>query len=272
MPSPCGSGLTLFDTGWFIDNPHLTDIASELYGHFSRNPTLVRPSAPCVNVYLNPDLVAETHGERSPYTQIIFSEKGYLQPSARYEIREEFVLSDLEATANSREYVLFLAPNRPTPPEWSEYTTVKEKSVLSRLFFHYREEAALRLSELIEIIAENPDDDDVLLPESLEYAANFFIEHQPPYSPFGTIAAGNDGVVSVEWRLPMTLPPDHRWKNCDGILSMRFLPSGKITFVGETREVGDESPFFEIGEEPHNIAYSHVAPFFNYLRLFDDLS
>ena len=270
-PALGGSALTLLDADSFLYQPHKTVIADELYGHSWRNQTLVRPSALSVYVYSNTDAAVETCDERSPYTQILFSEERYSQHYARYEIREEIAFSDLEALSKSRECVLFLALSRPTWPEWSEFTTDIEKSVLNRLYFQYREEAALRLNKLIEIIAENPDDDDVLLSESLRYAANFLIEYQPPYSPFGTIVAGNDGVVSIEWRLPMTLPPDERWKNCDGILSMRFLPSGKITFVGETRVVGDENPFFEIGEEPHNIAYGQVAPFFNGLRMLDDL-
>lgn len=267
--------MTSFDLGSFYDDPYHAGVATGPQGQSSRNPTFVRlnTSAAVVhfdNVFLNTDFGTETYDERLPYSHILFSDERYSQPFERFEIREVIELSDLEVPSKSRECVLFFALNRPTLPEWSEYTTDTEKSVLNRLFFQYREEAAQRLNELIEIIAENPDDDDVLLPNSLRHAANFLVDHQPPYSPYGTLVAGNDGVVSIEWRLPMTLPPDHRWKNCDGILSMRFLPSGKITFVGETRGVGDENPFFEIGEEPHNVAYGQVAPFLNKLRVLDD--
>ena len=266
-----GSALPSFNAGAFSNDPHRIDIIREPCDRFSRNPTLVRPSAPGVIVCFNTDFDEETYVERTPYTQVLFPEDWYSQPIVRYEIREKITWSDLKAPSNSRGCVLLLAPNRSAPPGWSEYTTNRERSVLNRLFSSYKEDAALRLNELIEIIAQDPDDDDTLIPDSLEYAADFLIEYRPPYSPFGTISAGNDGVVSAEWRLPVKPPPDPRWKNCDGILTLRFLPSGKITFAGETRKVDDETPFFEIGEESHDIAFSQVAPFFNKLRMLDDL-
>ena len=265
-----GSASTSIDAGSPLYDTHIEDIYSRIHGHFQWKLELGEHSASFVIVYQNTNFTEETYGESHPYGRILYPERGHSQPDDYSTAKTVIAFPDFEYLSESGRRGHLVFANSPTWPEWSEHTTELERTVLNRLFSQYREEAALRLNELIETIADNPDDDDVLLPDSLRYAANFLIVYQPPYSPYGTIVAGNDGVVSIEWRLPMTAPPDLRWKNCDGILSMRFLPSGKITFVGETREAGDEKPFFEIGEEPHNIAYRQVAPFVNKLRMLDD--
>ena len=155
------------------------------------------------------------------------------------------------------------------PPKWSSFASNIENRVLDLLVEHGKYDVASRISDLIQMIGEDPDDDETLLPESLRSIAKFFIKYDPPYSTYGSVVAGHDGVLGVEWKLPMSQPPDSQWKNCDGILSMRFLPSDKITYAGETRQDDDGNAFYDMGEDSHSVVSKRVAPFLARLRIAD---
>lgn len=154
---------------------------------------------------------------------------------------------------------------QPTDKLWPNATR-DETKILDYLVTNGRYEVANRLNDLIQMIYEDPEDDETLHPKSLESIAKFFVEYNPPYSPYGSVVAGHSGVLGIEWKLPMSHPPDSQWKNCDGILSMRFLPSGRITYAGEIRQVGDETAFYAMGEDVHAVVFNQVIPFFEQIE------
>jgi len=120
--------------------------------------------------------------------------------------------------------------------EWSRYATEREKAILDRLVSIDHGQVADRLNSLIEMFAED-EEVDRLVPESVLSIADFFMRNNPPHP---AIVADYDGTLAVEWRLPLTLEPDEKWQNCDGILCMEFLPSGEIEYFGGARAIGDE--------------------------------
>ncbi len=114
-----------------------------------------------------------------------------------------------------------------------------------------------RLNRLIEDFAEDPDVEG-LLQESFQSVAEFFFQNNPPYP---AIVADYDGTLAVEWRLPLTLPPDDRWQTCDGILCMEFLPSGDIEYFGDARAVGSEQKIRIAGVATHKEIMEEIDPF-----------
>ena len=153
--------------------------------------------------------------------------------------------------------------------EFPPLVSRKETNVLESLIDNGRHDVAQGLDSLIRQIADNPDDFDPVQQESLESLVKYFVTHDTPYSPFGYVVATADGILGVEWRLPPTQPTNNQWRNSDGILSLRFLPSGDIVFAGETRPTESEAEFYDFGEEPHSVVSDRIAPFFNMLRLID---
>lgn len=149
------------------------------------------------------------------------------------------------------------------------YANEDEVTVLEYLKGRGKDEIAERIHELIRGITVCPDDSEMLDIESLRHLATFLVKCNPPYTPHGVIVASYDGTLGVEWRLPLRHAPDNQWKNCDGILSMRFLPSGAIVYVGETRQIGEEQPFHVVGEDEFSVASKQVDPFFDILRSAD---
>lgn len=141
--------------------------------------------------------------------------------------------------------------------EWSRYATEREKTTLDRLVSRDHGKVADRLNCLIEVFAED-EEVDRLVPESVLSIADFFIRNNPPHP---AIVADYDGTLAVEWRLPLTLAPDDRWQNCDGILCMEFLPSGEIEYFGGARAVGDEKELRFEGIASQKGIMKEIAPF-----------
>lgn len=107
------------------------------------------------------------------------------------------------------------------------------------------------------MFAEDPEVDR-LVPESVLSTADFFIRNNPPHP---AIVADYDGTLAVEWRLPLTLAPDEKWQNCDGILCMEFLPSGEIEYFGGARAIGDEKELRIEGVASQKEIMQEIAPF-----------
>lgn len=145
--------------------------------------------------------------------------------------------------------------------EWSECATEEEKAILDRLESNKLGKVARRLNSLIEMFDEDPDVDRLVL-ESIQSVAEFFIRNNPPHP---AIVADYDGTLALEWRLPLTPPPDERWQNCDGILCMEFLPSGDIEFFGDARATGDEQELKVAGIARQKKIMKEIEPFFRRL-------
>ena len=98
---------------------------------------------------------------------------------------------------------------------------------------HGHDEVAVRLAQLRELLAEDPDELDLVL-ESLRSFADFFIQEERLTVP--EVGAGPEGFLEAEWRIPIrsekTASPDNSyWGRGDGILAMKFLPSGLVQFA-----------------------------------------
>lgn len=145
---------------------------------------------------------------------------------------------------------------------WSGCATEEERAILDRLESNELGKVAGRLNSLIEMFAEDPDVERLVL-ESIQSVAEFFIRNNPPHP---AIVADYDGTLAVEWRLPLTLPPDDRWQNCDGILCMEFLPSGDIEFFGDARAVGDEQELKVAGTATQKEIVKEIEPFLKRLH------
>ena len=99
--------------------------------------------------------------------------------------------------------------------------------------------------------------------ESVQAVADFFIQNNPPHP---AIVADYDGTLAVEWRLPLTLPPDDVWKNCDGILCLEFLPSGEIEYLGDARAVGEKKELKTEGVATQKHIMKEIDPFLRRLN------
>jgi len=139
---------------------------------------------------------------------------------------------------------------------WSKDTTEEERAVLDHLVCGDHGTVADRLNRLIEDFAEDPDVEGLLL-ESFQSVAEFFIQNNPPYP---AIVADYDGTLAVEWRLPLTRPPDDKWQTCDGILCMEFLPSGDIEYFGDARAIGSEQEIRIAGVATHKEIMKEIDP------------
>ena len=145
---------------------------------------------------------------------------------------------------------------------WSRYTTEEERVILDRLVSNDHGKVAGRLSSLIEIFALDPDVGRLML-ESVQAVADFFIQNNPPHP---AIVADYDGTLAVEWRLPLTLPPDDVWQNCDGILCLEFLPSGEIEYLGDARAVGEKKELKIEGVATQKHIMKEIDPFLRRLN------
>ena len=146
-------------------------------------------------------------------------------------------------------------------PDWSRHTTEEEREILDDLVSSDHTKVADRLNSLIGMFAEDQDVDRLLL-DSIHSIADFFVQNDPP---FPAIVADYDGTLAVEWRLPLTRPPDEKWQNCDGILCMEFLQSGDIEFFGDARKVGGEEELRIGGVASHKQIMKEIDPFLSRL-------
>ena len=125
---------------------------------------------------------------------------------------------------------------------------VGEDAIVVALRLYGLDVMADRLNHLIALIAEDPDEPDLVI-ESLRSFADFFM--QEDRLPVPEIGAGPEGFLEAEWRIPakrevMTTshvvrwasPDDRYWGQGDGILAMKFLPSGSIQYAAVSGPAG----------------------------------
>ena len=116
----------------------------------------------------------------------------------------------------------------------------EEKEIVNTLISHGPNEVAYRLVQLKEMIAGDPDEPDLAI-ESLRSFADFFI--QETHLPAPEIGAGPEGFVEAEWRIPSrggkkAASDESYWARGDGILVMKFLPTGLVRFAATSGPAG----------------------------------
>ena len=109
----------------------------------------------------------------------------------------------------------------------------EEKEIVDALRSHGLKELAARLAHLGAMIADDPDEPDLVI-ESLHSFADFFMQEER--LPVPEIGVDPEGFVEAEWRIPangggMAAPDDRYWGRGDGILAMKFLPTGLVQFA-----------------------------------------
>lgn len=141
-------------------------------------------------------------------------------------------------------------------PGWSLYASEDEKRVLYDLIDYGRHDVAQRLNDLIEMFVMDPDVGRLNL-ASLNSVAKFFKQNKE-LRP--NIAAGWDGYLSVDWRLP-PVDPHGEERECAGILGLEFLPDGQIEYLGFIRVRGIEERIEYEGVTGHDNIIGEVSSF-----------
>ena len=118
--------------------------------------------------------------------------------------------------------------------EWSSHATRDQERILSRLFNSGHENVARRLSSLIDILFEDGDN---LAVESMEAVAKFFIVNGPKY-PGPIIVSDDDGLIGVQWRIPLDQLHAEGEGNKGGILYLKFVSDRQVNYVGTFRSPG----------------------------------
>ena len=116
----------------------------------------------------------------------------------------------------------------------------EEKEIVDALRSHGLNKVAARLVQQLEMLEEDPEEPDLAI-ESLRSFAEFFI--QETHLPVPEIGAGPEGFVEAEWRIAsngekMAPSDESYWGRGDGILAMKFLPTGLIRFVATSGPAG----------------------------------
>ena len=116
----------------------------------------------------------------------------------------------------------------------------EEKEIVDTLRSHGLNEMAARLAHLGALITDDPDELDLVF-ESLRSFADFLIQEERLTVP--EVGAGPEGFLEAEWRIPIrsekTASPDNSyWGRGDGILALKFLPSGLVQFAATSGPAG----------------------------------
>ncbi len=124
----------------------------------------------------------------------------------------------------------------------------EENEIVDALRSHGLNEVAARLAHLEAMIADEPDEPDLVI-ESLRSFADFFM--QTDQLPVPEIGAGPEGFLEAEWRIPPggemmaasaaaqgSASDDRYWGRGDGILAMKFLPTGLVQFAATSGPAG----------------------------------
>ena len=115
----------------------------------------------------------------------------------------------------------------------------EEKEIVDTLRSHGLNELAARLAHLGGMIADDPEEPDLVI-ESLRSFADFFM--QTDRLPLPEIGADPEGLVEAEWRIPANAASkasaNRYWGRGDGILAMKFLPSGLVQFAATSGPAG----------------------------------
>ena len=117
---------------------------------------------------------------------------------------------------------------------------LEENEIVEALRSHGLDDVAVRHVQLRELLEEDPDESDLVI-ESLRLFADFLL--QETNLPVPEIGAGPEGFVEAEWRIPpiedrKANPNDRYWGLGDGILAMKFLPTGLIRFAATSGPAG----------------------------------
>ena len=117
---------------------------------------------------------------------------------------------------------------------------VEEREVVNALNAHGFDEVASRLVQLKETIAEDPDETNLVI-DSLRPFAEFTM--QETHLPVPEIGADSEGFVEAEWRIPSSgegkaASAESYWGRGDGILAMKFLPTGLVRFAATSGPAG----------------------------------
>ena len=116
----------------------------------------------------------------------------------------------------------------------------EEKEIVDALKSQGLNEVVNRLVQLKEMIAGDPDEPDLAI-DSLRSFAEFIMEET--HLPIPEIGAGPEGFVEAEWRIPpggerKAASDESYWGRGDGILAMKFLPTGLVRFAATSRPAG----------------------------------
>ena len=114
------------------------------------------------------------------------------------------------------------------------FETIEEENDTSdALRLHGLNQLAARLTHLSAMIANDPDEPELVI-ESLRSFAAFFMQEK--CLPVPEIGADPQGFLEAEWRIPASegsIPAsgDPHWGCGDGILAMKFLSTGLVQFA-----------------------------------------
>ena len=155
----------------------------------------------------------------------------------------------------AREYLLATFAS-----EWSIYASGYEH-VLNLLFESGHENAAYRLNELIEILA---DDNDVLVVDSVVAFTRFFLVYRPRY-PGPAIVSDDNGNLGIQWKIPLDNPSESGKRSKGGILYLKFYSPSLISFIGTLRSKGGSEVVRLKGEASLESIMETIEPFVNRL-------
>ena len=104
----------------------------------------------------------------------------------------------------------------------------ERKVLLDRLAGMGRENVADRIQQFLNIVDDEPDEPHVAM-ESLRSVVSF-IAQQPKLAP-PIVGSDPQGLMELEWHLKDNGDPNSVWGRGNGVVSMKFLASGKIQYV-----------------------------------------
>lgn len=146
----------------------------------------------------------------------------------------------------------------------------EEREIVDALNSHGLNAVASRLVQLKEMMAEDPDEPDLAI-ESLRSFADFFM--QETHLPVPEIGVGPKGYVEAEWRISssgekMATPDEHYWGRGDGILALKFLPTGLVRFAATSGPAGQGKERLRTsGIRPWNSILPAVQTFISLLAI-----
>ena len=151
---------------------------------------------------------------------------------------ESTVSFDRKFTTNNR-----FTPKRPRLPNSICRRIVaeadQEQEIVAALRESRLDTVSDRLNSLRQLIAEDPDEPPIVL-ESLRSLALFLISNQNLLAP--EIGSDPEGLVEAEWRIPSEggriKPCEPFWGQGNGIVAMKFSPSGLVRYVALSGPAG----------------------------------
>lgn len=233
---------------------HPLGISSRLDEHQT---SPLRQESPDIDLELDPSQIANKIVSKST--------EGYLGSTSTMSGEE-----GIQRVSSSLIYGYAYIPGVYFRPAHAYPSEFEEKEIIELLTARGRTDVADRIIELNEIIRDESDDDQQEMQlDSLRSLADFFTIFDFPYLPHGSITVGYDGILGLGWTIPLRQQPTAEWRNWDGILSLEFLPSGKILFAGETRPTEGGVEFYDLGTGLHEEVFDRISPFFDLLRVID---